>query len=267
MKAATFPPAPNIASSLEDWLESQLARHAGWFQDRALLLDIGAYQGDFARRFVTAPLSPFRKAVLFEPNAETSAALQRGFPSDNRFRVECKACADHAGNAKLYCQGEPSTGSLLTYQNQRKGMKTEQEVSVTTVDEYLSAAGLGMRTGMIKVDTQGNDLRVLQGAARTLRTDRSWIVVEMLATPRFVNQARPADITLFLEKEQYFLAAQMNEFYTATGWLAWYDACFVPQELFSMDLMANLPRPTLAETRSRKAFGFGKKLGRIFQAG
>lgn len=267
MNSPTSAPPPNIASSLEDWLESQIAGHLGWFHDRPLLLDVGAYHGDFARRFVNAPASPFRTAILFEPNAENRAALQRDIPSDQRFRAVGKACADRPGSAKLYCQGERYTGSLLPYEGERPGAKTEQEVSVTTVDEFLSEAALGMRAGIIKVDTQGNDLRVLQGAARTLRTDRPWLVVEMLATPRFVNQAWPREIMLFLEQEKYFLAAEMNEYYTATGWLAWYDACFVSQELFRMDALANLPRPTAAGARLRKSSSLRKKLGRIFQAG
>ena len=251
MKPPVASPSPNISSSLEDWLESQLALHAGWFQERGLLLDVGAYHGDFARRFVTAPNSPFRKAVLFEPNPENCAALRQGLASDDRFRVEAMACADHSGGAKLYCQGERSTGSLLAYQSERPGPKNEHEVSVTTVDEFLSAAGLAAPAGLIKVNTQGNDLRVLQGAVRTLRTDRPWLVVEMLATPRFVNQAWPDEMMVFLQQQNYFLAAQMNEFYTATGWLAWYDACFVPRELFSMDATANLPRPTAPAARKK----------------
>jgi hypothetical protein len=73
----------------------------------------------------------------------------------------------------------------------------------------------------------------------------------------------------FLASQKYFLAAQFNEYYTSTGWLAWYDACFVPQEIFSMDVTANLARPTAAEAKAA-AGGKGalrKQLGRIFKAG
>ncbi len=141
-------------------------------------------------------------------------------------------------------------------------------MAVTTVDELLTGMDFSQRVGLIKVDTQGNELRVLQGATRTLRTSRPWIVVEMLATPRFVKQATPLEITRFLADEKYFLGAQFNEYYTATGWLAWYDACFVPQELFSMNVTANLPRPTAAETRRspETTGGLREKLGRIFKA-
>jgi FkbM family methyltransferase len=257
---------PNLGGSLEDWLERQMARHAGWFAERPVLLDIGAYHGDFARRLVGGLL---REAILFEPNPENFGVLQKELGGDKRFRLEARACANQAGSATLHCQGERYTGSLLAYQNERPGPKAEHAVAVTTLDEFLATEKLAARVGMIKVDTQGNDLRVLQGAAGALRAGRPWLVVEMLATPRFVQQAQPVEVMQFLAGENYFLAAQFNEFYTATGWLAWYDACFVPQELFSMEATANLPRPTAAEaqTATRARGSLGRKLGRIFQAG
>ncbi len=204
MKSPPPSVSPNIGGSLEDWLESQIVRHAGFFRERPLLLDVGAYHGDFARRFAGTPNSPFLEAVLFEPNPENFSVLQQGFASDKRFRLEARACADRAGSAKLYCQGERYTGSLLAYQNERPGPRNEHAVTVTTVDEHLSGGDFPRRAGLIKVDTQGNDLRVLQGAVRTLRTSRPWVVVEMLATPRFVNQATPVETMQFLEAENIF---------------------------------------------------------------
>jgi FkbM family methyltransferase len=264
MTVTTDAAMPNVAGSLEDWLESQIERHAAFFRERPLLLDIGAYHGDFSRRFAGSAGGVLREAILFEPNPENFNALREAFAGDKRFRLENCACADRAGSAKLFCQGERYTGSLLAYQNERPGPKNEHTVKVTTVDEIL--AGSAPRVGLIKIDTQGNDLRVLQGAVQALRASRPWLIVEMLATPRFVNQANPIDVMQFLAGEKYFLAAQFNEYYTATGWLAWYDACFVPLELFSMEATANVARPSAAEAASEKG-GLAKKLGRIFKAG
>jgi hypothetical protein len=88
----------------------------------------------------------------------------------------------------------------------------------------------------------------------------------MLATLRFVNQASPLEIMQFLEGEHYFLAATFNEYYTASGWLAWYDACFVPQELFSMVVTANEARPTVAAAKGGKGV-LGKGLRGLLRAG
>lgn len=252
---------------MEDWLESQMVHHAGFFRERPLLLDVGAYHGDFARRFAGAHNTPFLEAVLFEPNPESFSVLQQQLASDKRFHLQARACSDRAGSATLHCQGELYTGSLLAYQSERPGPKKAHAVDVTTVDEFMAGADFQRRAGLIKMDTQGNELRVLQGAIRTLRASRPWIVVEMLATARFVNQATPLEITRFLAAENYFLAAQFNEYYTATGWLAWYDACFVPQELFSMEATANLPRPTAAGAGNGAGHegALRKKLGRIFK--
>ena len=258
---------PNISGCLEDWLESQIERHANYFHARPTLLDVGAYHGDFSRRFAGAPGGPFREAILFEPNPDNFAVLQREFSSNKAFHLEPKACGEGAGNAKLFCQGERYTGSLLAYENDRPGPKNEHSVTVTTVDEILSEGKYSQPVGIIKSDTQGNDLRVLKGAVKTLRNHRPWLVVEMLATPRFVNQAWPLEVTQFLAGEKYFLAAQFNEYYTATGWLAWYDACFVPLELFSMEATSNYLRPTASETKAGRQSNrtLGQKLGRVFK--
>lgn len=270
MNATASSNTPNVGGSIEDWLEGQVARHAAFFRERPLLLDVGAYHGDFARRFVGAPDGPFRDAILLEPNPENFRWLEQTFSADKRFRLEAKACLDSPGAAKLYCQGPTYTGSLLPYQEERPGPKAEHAVNVTSVDELLAGKiDLTARAGIIKIDTQGNDLRVLQGAARTLRCSRPWVITEMLATPRFVNQATPLEVMGFMAGQNYFLAAQFNEYYTATGWLAWYDACFVPQELFSMDVTANIQRPAAADARAGAA-GKGawrRKLGRILTAG
>jgi FkbM family methyltransferase len=259
---------PRVSGSLEDWLQAQIARHADWFALRPLLLDVGAYHGDFSRHFIEAPSSPFREAILFEPNPENLSVLQNAFGGDNRFRLEALACADQPGNAKLFCQGERYTGSLLAYEGGRPGPKSAHSVVVTTLDQFLAKGDASRKVGMIKIDTQGNDLRVLQGATRILRAHRPWLVVEMLATPRFVNQARPVELMAFLDGRGYFMAAQFNEYYTASGWLAWFDAAFVPSELFSMEATANLPRPTAdeAEGRLRGRPGLGNKLRRLFQS-
>ena len=233
---------PNVSGSLEDWLKGEIARYADWFRERPLMVDAGAFHGDFARPFLAMPGSPFREAVLFEPNPDSFKVLQQKVAGDRKFRLVPKACSDQPGHAQLYCQGELYTGSLLPYDGERPGPRNEYQVDITTLDDFLFAENLASRIGLIKIDTQGNDLRVLKGGVRTLRAGRPWLVVEMNTTPRFVNQGKAVDTMRFLEEENYFLAAQFNDFYTSTGWLAWYDACFVPRELFSMDPLTNFPR-------------------------
>lgn len=253
---------PDLGGSLEDWLESQVARHASWFKSRSAILDVGAYHGDFAWRFLQFPASPFATAALFEPNPDSFALLQKRFAQDKRFSLKPQGCSNQTGAATLHCQGAVYTGSILDYKQERDGPKANHSVSVTTVDEFLKSEP-ELRPGLIKVDTQGNDLRVLEGAVHTLKSIRPWVAVEMLTTPRFVHQATPVQMISFLEQQSYFLAALFNEFYTDTGWLAWCDACFVPQELFSMDVKTNHPRPARSGAASPAAVGWRAAVTRM----
>ncbi|HEX3718330.1 MAG TPA: FkbM family methyltransferase [Verrucomicrobiae bacterium] len=249
---------PNLGGTLEDWLEGQIRRYGDWFRERPVLVDVGAYHGEFSNRFVTGEKSPFRSAILFEPNPENFAELQRKLASDERFCLERLACGDQAGQGKLVCKGIGYTGSLLARRQEMPGIRNEYEVTIVTLDDYFAQKKPPGGVGLLKLDTQGNDLRALRGAVCLLARSRPWIVVEMLATPRFDGQAKPAEITEFLEGENYFLGAAMNEFYTDTGWLAWFDACFVPRELFSMDMNSNLQRPGAGQTPGKKAKWFFK---------
>jgi FkbM family methyltransferase len=251
--------SPNLSGSLEDWLECQLARHVEWFRERTTIVDVGAFHGDFTARFLNTKPNLFSRAILFEPNPQNYAVLERDLGPDKRVRLERFACGDSSGAGKLVSQGEGYTGSLLERRQDRPGARNDYEVKIVTLDEYLSSKGHSGSAGIFKVDTQGNDLRALRGGIGELRKSRPWIVVEMLATPRFVNQASPAEIAQFLETENYFLAAEMNEHYTSTGWLAWFDACFVPRELFSMDMNSNIARPSAGQPRK-------KGLKRFFQS-
>lgn len=240
---------PKLDGSMEDWLEHQIRVHAAFFKGKSLLLDVGAYHGDFSRRFVSMPESPFNEAILFEPNRDTFNSLQQQFAGDKRFRFENRACDAKPGSATLFCQGQACTGSLLPYHPDRTqpgAQQIEQTVPVVVLDEFLAENALSKKLALIKIDTQGNDLRVLQGAVKTLASQRPWLVVEMISTPRFVNQARPFQIIQWLEEQNYLLAAQFNESYTAAGWLAWYDACFVPREVVDTKINTHHHRPQAA---------------------
>jgi FkbM family methyltransferase len=223
--------------SLEKWLSRQLEASASRFRDRPVLIDVGAYHGDFAKGF----LARFRQAILFEPNPVNLVELQKRFTGNSNVQIESLACDEIAGTREFFCAGPTYTGSLLPYRTTTAQRSTVQCVSL---DAHLEQRGLTNQIGLLKIDTQGNDLRVLRSAVNTLKRSRPWIVAELIFVPLYENQAQPHEIAGWLAGQGYTQAAQFNEFYSHNGWLGWADACFVPGEDINGLTDEYAPRPT-----------------------
>jgi FkbM family methyltransferase len=241
-----------LHGTLEDWLDAQLISHAGTFTQRPILLDIGAYHGDFAARFLDN--GRFHEAILFEPNPKNFAEIEKRFAGRSEAKIENAACDTQAGERAFFCAGETYTGSLLPYRRPTPTPVERSVVQCVTLDGYLNEHQALDKIGLVKIDTQGNDLRVLQGAETLLRVSRPWIVVELIYVPHYENQGHPHDLALWLAARGYTLAAQFNEYYTANGWLAWSDACFVPKELAENFSENFLGRPKASSHKQRRGF-------------
>jgi len=249
-------PAINLCGTLEDWLESQFAAGHGSIHRGKRMVDIGGYHGDFAFRFMGT--GHFEEAIIFEPNPENHAHIERRFEGNAKVRVERAACDNQAGQREFFCAGETYTGSLLPYETATPTPVARSVVECVTLDGYLAALEAQGKLGLLKIDTQGNDLRVLQGASETLRQSRPWIVVELIYVALYARQAATHELASWLAERDYVLGAQFNEFYTAEGWLAWSDACFLPRELTARFTEPFRPRPVPPRRRSRWRRWFGR---------
>ena len=251
----------DVDGSLEKWLRQQLTARGHGLTGRRLLLDVGAYHGDFAATYLSVPESGFDRAILFEPNPANFNFLGQQFAGRPEFQVEQLACDTTEGDRTFFCSGETYTGSLLRYDRVTTAPVVETVVHSVRLDDFLRAKNLLDQVGLLKIDTQGNELRVLQGAPETLRTSRPWIVCELLHLPRFKSQAQPHEIAQHLSQQGYTMAAQFNEHYTQNGWLAWSDACFVPVESIGTVVESFQLRPT-AESARRPRMRVGQRIRR-----
>jgi hypothetical protein len=145
----------------------------------------------------------------------------------------------------------------------------ESTVQSTTVDEYLKTNQLTTQLGLLKIDTQGNDLRVLQGATETLKQTQPWIILELIYAPLYKGQAQPHEIAAFLAELDFAMVAHFNEYYSTDGWLGWADACFVPNHLLQAASGEFHGRPTAEDAaRSKGTWGrIQRQIRRTFRHG
>ena len=77
------------------------------------------------------------------------------------------------------------------------------------------------------MDAQGNDFKILQGAARTIQKHHPLIMVECIFVPIYKEQDSYYDILGFMQGNGYRLAGIYNSHVAPSGVLAFADLLFV----------------------------------------
>ncbi len=135
-----------------------LSPPGGYFAHEAYHIDVGAYDGDTALEYLA--MNPRCKKILaFEPNPKTYQKLTRN--TDPAY-VECflAACGKADGSATQTGSGR---GSRL--QNGKGDVVIR---SLDSVCGYPFIGSPGLPVGSIKIDAEGEDVPVLQGAGNLI---------------------------------------------------------------------------------------------------
>jgi FkbM family methyltransferase len=145
----------------------------------AVVLDIGAYTGLFA--LLAAVDCPARDVHAFEAAPRNFEALTRNIQVNRLDNVTpvWGAVANHDGEALLHI---PRTTTLPFSASTRKGFREANQsivVPALRIDTYIEAAGTAT-VGLIKIDTEGTEPEVLEGAETVLERDRPLVICEVL---------------------------------------------------------------------------------------
>jgi FkbM family methyltransferase len=159
--------------------------------DFATVIDVGANRGQFAvfaaRRFPKAQL------ICFEPLSGPREQLTRAVGSNPRLRVLDCAVGSEDGAAEFHVSASDDSSSLLPIgQRQRDAFPGTEEsalmpVQVKRLDSALHEADLGRPT-LLKIDVQGGELEVIQGAGRLLLSIDA-VLVEVSFVELYAGQA------------------------------------------------------------------------------
>lgn len=145
------------------------------------VLDVGANHGDFAR--AANALFPRAKAFLFEPLPELqgylrSVASRQGLA----WKVLPFALGAEAGEFPLYLDdGDDSVGSLAGFTEEYRqvnptlGTGREVKCEVRTLDAVVKEEGIS-RIDLLKIDVEGFEFEVLEGAATALERTTAVII-------------------------------------------------------------------------------------------
>jgi len=137
-----------------------------------ILFDIGANMGDYTRLL----LSSFPTATIydFEPHPVTFMAL-KGRTLSKKIKLYNLALGDKCGMMTLYDRSDWDGSPLATLHRAvisdiHKKKTLKYRVNVDTLSNFVQRAGVRY-IDFVKIDTEGNELAVLQGALPLLENE------------------------------------------------------------------------------------------------
>jgi FkbM family methyltransferase len=133
-------------------------------------VDVGCHIGSFlslARR-----LAPQGRHVAFEPSPTKAAWLKQRFPTTEVFAM---AVGERSGTIGFYENRQAPGLSFVSDDPDALDHHTIQNVALCRLDDVLNNRA---RIDLIKIDVEGNELSVLQGAGKVIGSHRPTIVFE-----------------------------------------------------------------------------------------
>ena len=121
------------------------------------------------------------KVFAFEPNPKAYQRLLENIALNKLENIETLSCAlsDTTAEEKLFVpvEGTANRGVASLYRENVDYQMVEVPVEMRTMDEVVKERGLS-RLDFIKIDTEGNEIKVLKGARSCIAEYRPLIVFE-----------------------------------------------------------------------------------------
>lgn len=150
------------------------------FRPNFVAIDVGANVGVFT--LIMAAHAREGRVIAIEPHPDVFARLARNIDLNRLQNVTLRQCAlsDASGAQTLFsfAPGAANQGASSFYAGNVAGGGPQLSVAVTTLDEIMSSPGAPNRLDFVKIDTEGNEARVLLGARQSLRKYRPQVLFE-----------------------------------------------------------------------------------------
>ena len=197
-------PGGFVVSSGEGALLGRLQKQHAQTGLPLCIFDVGAHHGEFLRE-VIQPLTelglPYQTHA-FEPSPVSYEVLRQAYGDRANFFLNNFALGAEPGESTLYAD---SAGSDLASLSRRRldhfGMAFDhaEQVKVRTLDDYCLEKSVGT-IDLLKLDVEGHELEVMQGASRMFREHR----VRMMS---FEFGGTNIDSRTFFQDYWYFINA------------------------------------------------------------
>ena len=174
-----------------------------------LVFDIGANEGQFARELRAGGFSG--RIVSFEPLTSAHNKLSKASRGDPSWQVHQRyAIGDHLGEVQINIAGNSVSSSILPMLAAHSSAapesvyQTSETTPLTTLDRVVGQYLNGAKAPFLKIDTQGYEWFVLDGASTALSQVRG-VLMELSSTPLYEGQHLWQESIERLQKEGFTL--------------------------------------------------------------
>lgn len=196
-----------------------------------LVIDVGANAGQYGVQ-LRKELQYTGRLESFEPLTTAFSALQAQAAGDPRWRVHRLGLGDRSGRHKINVANNSYSSSLLPMLPAHEAAApdsryvTVEEIEVTTLDAVFASLAPTGRRIMLKIDTQGYELHVLQGALQCLESIDT-LQLELSLVPLYDGELLYDKICEWLAERRYSLVSIEPGFSDSkTGRLLQFDGIF-----------------------------------------
>jgi FkbM family methyltransferase len=207
-----------IKRNLKRWLGLPLTRlHDDWrildpigpVNRPHVLLDIGAHHGWFFHCW--QDWCPNAEVHAFEPYKESLAQAEKLYGSDPRVHFHPIGVGDQEKTLNLHVMADSKVSNSFLKHDARTweqicfqtGEISKTAVEMTTLDCFGKKYGLDS-IYLMKIDVQGYELKVLQGAAKMLKNTEH-ILVESAIQPLYRGAPKFTEVANFLNDKGFHL--------------------------------------------------------------
>ena len=204
-------------------------------QNINLLLDVGASEGTYSLQLRQHGYEG--NILSFEPLSESFAVLQQRAARDPLWSCENLALGDSDGMIEINVSGHKTSSSILPIsETHLNAMPSSafidlEKVRVARLDSLKSIMIKRDAVIYLKVDVQGYEKQVLEGARETLKQTRV-IELELSLAPMYVGGADFMEMITYLTQLEFKMVS-IEPFFTdpKTGQILQVDGIFVKEEV------------------------------------
>lgn len=168
------------------WEKETVAFVCNWLRPGMTVIDVGAHIGQYTM-IASVCVEAIGRVHAFEPHPGLFGILQR-----NILRAHCKnvvssplALGRSSTQRRLYTYGIDNLGaaSLMPIY---PTLDASVPVNVVRLDDYVAANAVG-RVDFVKIDAEGAELEILEGAAQTLDTNAEIVLLVEFYAPNAIR--------------------------------------------------------------------------------
>lgn len=183
--------------------------------DKEAFLDLGAYNGDTVKCFLSVSRGRYDRITAVEPDKRNFRKLSENTATLADIELINKAVGSHSEELRLAKSGGRAWAVLepdAAYKTEGYASEKLSSAQMTTVDEILA----GRSVSLIKMDLEGQEAEALRGASESIKKYRPKMLVsayhrndDLWELPKLISELKP-DYKFYLRKSPCLPAWEIN---------------------------------------------------------